>query len=69
MADGDAGLLVKAFAGLAWLLAVLAAALFLSAGTLRFPEAWVHLGVFAGAVIAVTTYLLRRDRELLRRRR
>jgi protein-S-isoprenylcysteine O-methyltransferase Ste14 len=68
MADGDAGLLVKAFAGLAWLLAVLAAALFLSAGTLRFPEAWVHLGVFAGAVIAVTTYLLRRDRELLRRR-
>ena len=67
-ADAPGLLLLKAFAGLAWLLLVLAASLFLSAGTLRFPEAWVFLGVFTGAVVAVTAYLVRRDPALLRRR-
>jgi protein-S-isoprenylcysteine O-methyltransferase Ste14 len=67
-ADDAGALRLKAFAGLAWLLLVLAAALFLSAGTLSFALAWVYLAVFAGAVVAVTAHLLRRDPALLRRR-
>jgi protein-S-isoprenylcysteine O-methyltransferase Ste14 len=61
-------LTARAFAGLAQLTAVMGLALFLSAGTLRWPEAWVLLGVFLAVSVAMTLDLLRRDRALLERR-
>ncbi|MEO8798718.1 MAG: isoprenylcysteine carboxylmethyltransferase family protein [Polyangiaceae bacterium] len=59
---------LRAFAGLAFLLAVLAIALFASAGTLSYWEAWVFLGVFASATSAITIDLATRDPALLVRR-
>jgi len=61
-------LILEAFAGLGFLLAVLATALFLAAGTFDYWQAWVFLGVFALAVTAITLDLVRRDRALLARR-
>jgi len=61
-------LLLQAFAGLAFLLGVLATALFAAAGTFDYWQAWVFLGVFALAVTAITLDLARRDRALLARR-
>ena len=59
---------VKALAGLLNLLAVLGLALFLSAGTVDWPEACVFLALFGTATLAITVYLMRRDRALLERR-
>jgi protein-S-isoprenylcysteine O-methyltransferase Ste14 len=61
-------LLVKTFLGFAFLMLVLALALFLPAGSLRFWQAWVYLADFAGCTILITAYLMRNDRELLSRR-
>ena len=61
-------LLVKTFLGFAFLMLVLALALFLPAGSLRFWQAWVYLADFAGCTILITAYLMRNDRELLARR-
>jgi protein-S-isoprenylcysteine O-methyltransferase Ste14 len=61
-------LLLQAFLGLAFLLLVLALALFLSAGSLAYWQAWVYLAVFGGSTILITAYLMRRDRALLERR-
>jgi protein-S-isoprenylcysteine O-methyltransferase Ste14 len=58
----------RAFAGLVFLLVVMAAALFAGAGTLTYWPAWVFLGVFATAVTAITLDLVRRDPALLERR-
>lgn len=58
-------LIVKTFLGFAFLMLVLALALFLSAGSLNYWQAWVYLAVFAGCTILVTAYLIRNDRELL----
>jgi protein-S-isoprenylcysteine O-methyltransferase Ste14 len=41
---------------------------FLPAGTLHYWEAWVYLGVLLIPMFATSTYLLRRDPELLARR-
>jgi protein-S-isoprenylcysteine O-methyltransferase Ste14 len=60
--------IVQAVLGLAFLLAVLAAAMFVPAGTLAYWEAWAFLTVFATAVIAITVDLARRDPALLARR-
>lgn len=61
-------LLVQAFAGLAFLLFVLALAIFLPAGSLAYWPAWVYLAVFGGSTVLITAYLMRRDRALLERR-
>ena len=61
-------LLVKTFLGFAFLLLVLALALFIPAGTLNFWQAWLYLAVFAFCTILITLFLIRRDRELLARR-
>jgi protein-S-isoprenylcysteine O-methyltransferase Ste14 len=61
-------LFVKAFLGFAFLMLVLALALFISAGTLRYWQAWVYLAVFAGCTVLITAYLMRHDPELLARR-
>jgi protein-S-isoprenylcysteine O-methyltransferase Ste14 len=42
--------------------------LFLSAGTFRYWQAWVYLGVFFGASVLITLDLMRRDPALLTRR-
>jgi protein-S-isoprenylcysteine O-methyltransferase Ste14 len=61
-------LLAKTFLGFAFLMLVLALALFLPAGSLSFWQAWVYLADFAGCTILITAYLMRHDQELLARR-
>ncbi len=63
-----ASLAARSFAGLAFLHVVLAIALFVPAGTLRWWQAWAYLGVFLGATLAITVHFLRRDPELIGRR-
>ena len=58
-------LIVKTIIGFAFLMLVLALALFLSAGSLSYWQAWVYLAVFAGCTILITAYLVKNDRELL----
>ena len=61
-------LIVRSIAGLLFLLLVLALALFASAGTLDFWQAWVYLAVFGACVLVITVYLFARDRRLLESR-
>ena len=58
-------LIIKTVSGFAFLMLVLALALFLPAGSLRFWQAWVYLAVFAACTILITAYLIKNDRELL----
>ena len=58
-------LMVKTVAGFAFLMLVLALALFVSAGSLGFWQAWVYLAVFALCTILVTAYLVGHDQRLL----
>jgi len=58
----------RAWLALAVLTVVMALLLFVPAGTVRYWQAWVYLGVFAGASALTTLYLIRRDRALLERR-
>ena len=62
------GLYVRAFRSLGFGTFILAALLFLSAGTLEFWQAWVFLAVFTSASAAITAYLAIHDPELLDRR-
>ena len=61
-------LTVRAFAGLFSLILVMAALLFVPAGTLDYWQAWTFLAVYAAASVAITLYLMKKDPELLRRR-
>ncbi|MEJ2557970.1 MAG: methyltransferase [Anaerolineae bacterium] len=61
-------LIVKSFLGLVFLDLCLALALFLSAGSLEFWQAWVFLTVWTGCVILITAYLIHVDPQLLARR-
>lgn len=58
-------LIVKTIAGFAFLLLVLALALFLSAGSLSYWQAWIYLAVFFGCTILITAFLFRYDQRLL----
>ena len=58
----------RAWIGLAFLAVVMALVLFVSAGTVHYWEAWFYLGVFFGASILTTRYLIENDPALLRRR-
>lgn len=58
-------LLVKTILGFAFLMLVLALALFIPAGSLSFWQAWVYLAVWAVCVILITAYLIKNDQELL----
>ena len=58
----------KAIGGLLSLAALMAAALFISAWTLHYWQAWVCLAVFFAFSAAITSYLMKRDPELLERR-
>jgi protein-S-isoprenylcysteine O-methyltransferase Ste14 len=44
---------------------VLGLALFLSAGSLAYWQAWVYLAVWAGCVIPISAYLIKNDPRLL----
>jgi protein-S-isoprenylcysteine O-methyltransferase Ste14 len=59
---------VKAFGGLVGLLLAMAAALFLSAGTLHYWQGWAFLAVFGASSLAITLYLMKKDPGLLERR-
>src|SRR4051812_27478964 len=59
---------LKAFHALLVLLIVMAALLFVPAGTVNYLQAWVFLVVYFAASTAVTLYLVRYDPALLERR-
>jgi protein-S-isoprenylcysteine O-methyltransferase Ste14 len=58
-------LIVSTILGFLALMLVLGLALFLSAGTLGFWQAWVYLAVWALCVILITAYLMKYDQRLL----
>jgi len=58
----------KAIAGLLFLLAVMAALLFVTAGTLDYWQAWAFLAAFFAPSFAITLYLMKNDTKLLARR-
>ncbi len=58
----------RAWLALAVVVAVMALLLFILAGTVRYWQAWVYLGIFAGASALTTLYLSRNDPALLERR-
>src|SRR3954464_2352684 len=58
-------LIARAILGFLFLMLVLALALFLPAGSLRFWQAWVYLGVFALCTTLITIYLAKHDPTLL----
>src|SRR5882757_9890389 len=59
---------VKAFSGLLLLFPVIAALLFIPAGTLDYWPAWTFLAVYFAASLAITLYLVKKDPALLARR-
>ncbi len=61
-------MLAKACFGLAFLLGAIAAALFGSAGTFHYWQAWAFLGTFGGLTLAITIDLAVNDPALLARR-
>jgi protein-S-isoprenylcysteine O-methyltransferase Ste14 len=42
--------------------------IFLAAGTVRYWQAWVYLGIFFGISVLVTLHLMKKDPALLKRR-
>src|SRR5512133_4182930 len=62
------GLTGKALIGIVVLFLIMAALLFVGAGTLRWWEAWAFLAVSFGASLALSLYLVMRDRALMERR-
>lgn len=58
----------KAFAGLFFLIVVLATALFFPAWSINYRQAWIFLTVFSMSVSAITLYLMKKDPKLLERR-
>lgn len=58
-------LLLRTIVGFLALMLILALLLFLSAGSLRFWQAWLFLAVFALCTILITAYLVNYDQKLL----
>jgi protein-S-isoprenylcysteine O-methyltransferase Ste14 len=59
---------IRAFAGLLFLLVVMAVLIFVPAWTLDYWQAWIFLVVFFVPPLAITIYLMRHDPKLLERR-
>lgn len=59
---------LKAFAGLLFLFVVMAALLFVPAGTSDYWQAWTFLAVYFASSLALTLYLMKEDAALLQRR-
>jgi hypothetical protein len=51
-----------------FLLLAMGAAIFLPAGTLKYPPAWVYLAIFFVCVFGITLYLFLFDKHLLKSR-
>lgn len=67
--DGATAKIVRrAGVGMMQLVVVMGLLLFAPAGTTRFVEGWVFMGVFFAASLAITVYLAKRDPALLERR-
>jgi protein-S-isoprenylcysteine O-methyltransferase Ste14 len=58
----------RAWAGVFLTVLVMGILLFISAGTVRYWQAWVYLAIFLGLSVLITLYLARRDPALLERR-
>jgi protein-S-isoprenylcysteine O-methyltransferase Ste14 len=58
-------LLFKSMLGLIFLLAVLSLLLTVSAGSIKFWQAWAYLGVFFICTFFITAYLYKYDKKLL----
>jgi protein-S-isoprenylcysteine O-methyltransferase Ste14 len=58
----------KAFGGLLIVLLVLAGLLFIPAWTLDYWQAWAFLVIHSTSSLAITLYLMKKDRKLLERR-
>ena len=58
----------RAWLGLAAVIVVMGLLLFVSAGTIRYWQAWLYLSIFTGASVLTTVYLMRNDPALLERR-
>lgn len=58
-------LLARTVVGFVFLMLILGLCLFLSAGTLRYWQAWVYLAVWTACVVPITVYLFKYDRSLL----
>lgn len=68
VSEGGAALLGRALQQAVVGFSVLAGLLFLSAGTLRYWQAWVYIGVVMAATIVVGGWLYFTDRDLFERR-
>ena|GEM_PF-5508611 len=58
-------LIVKTILGFMFLMLILGLALFLSAGSLNFWQAWVYLAVFAACTILITLYLIKKRSRVI----
>ena len=58
----------RAWLALAILALVMALLLFVTAGTVRYWQAWLYLAIFFGAATLTTKFLIRKDPALLERR-
>src|SRR5262249_43462176 len=61
-------LLTKTLLSLGMLALVTGLLLFVTAGTIRYRQAWVYLAIFMGASLLTSLYLIRKDPALLERR-
>ena len=60
---------MKALGRLLAVLIVMAAMLFVSAGTVDYWQAWLFLAAYFASSLAITLYLMKNDPALLARRR
>jgi hypothetical protein len=61
-------LYTKALLSLVALSVTMGLLLFVPAGTRKYWQAWVYLGIFTGASLLTTLYLMKKDPALLKRR-
>src|SRR5260370_13865144 len=61
-------LIIKAWSRMLCLLLVMAALLFIPAGTLDYWQAWTFMAFYFASYLAITVYLIRYDPKLLERR-
>jgi len=61
-------LYMKTLLRLGVLAVILGLLLFVSAGTIRYWQGWVYLGIFSGASLLISLYLIKNDPALLKRR-
>ena len=58
----------KALVSLAVVILIMAALIFIAAGTLNYWQAWLFLGVYLASSLCITLYLMAKDPRLLQRR-